>query len=171
MPLLTARLVDRFLDWMVEQGAIARNPFAELRKEYGLRKTRPIVRALLSADPDRALESLRSLPPFGSFLGPVMHEHVVLMQAMGYRYDNQKERLLQLDRFLQTRADLSGQPLTVMIREWTGTNLAPNHVLDCHLAGRALSIALSRVDPTVQIIPWDRRGCEPISWNKAQLLR
>ncbi len=28
-----ARLVDRYLDWTVEQGALASNPFAELRTE------------------------------------------------------------------------------------------------------------------------------------------
>jgi integrase/recombinase XerD len=152
-----ARIVDRFLDWMVDHGAMAHNPFAELRKEYGQRTTKPIVRALLSADPERALQSLRPLPPFGSFLGFVMQEHVALMQAMGYRYDNQKERLLLLDRFLQRRPDLSGQPLTVLIREWTSMGSTPQHALDCHLAGRALSTALSRVEPTTAIIPWDRR--------------
>jgi hypothetical protein len=32
------------------------------------------------------------------------------MQAMGYRYNTQAERLLRLDRFLQGRPDLSGHP-------------------------------------------------------------
>jgi integrase len=152
-----ARLVDRFLDWKVNQDARAMNPFADLRGEYGQRATKPIAQALLSPDAERALEALRPAPRFGSFLGPVMRDHVALMQAMGYRYGAQEVRLLQLDRFLQTRADLSGQPLTALIREWTNTNSAPNHVLDCHLAGRALSTALSRIDPTVEIIPWDKR--------------
>ncbi len=152
-----ARLVDRFLDWKVNQDAVATNPFADLRREYGQRATKPIVQALLSPDFERALEALRPAPRFGSFLGPVMREHVALMQAMGYRYNNQKERLLQLDRFLQKRADLSGQPLTVLIRDWTNTNSTPNHVLECHLAGRTLSMALSRIDPAVRTIPWDKR--------------
>jgi integrase len=86
-----------------------------------------------------------------------MRDHVLLMQSMGYRYNNQEERLLRLDRFLQVRTDLSGQPLTVLIREWTNTGSTPQHVLECHLAGRTLSMALARLDPTVKTIPWDNR--------------
>jgi hypothetical protein len=96
-----------------------------------------------------------------------MREHVVLMQTMGYRYNNQKERLLQLDRFLQRRPDLSGQPLTALIREWTSTGSTAQHALDCHLAGRTLSTALSRADPTVEVIPWDKR----LSQQARQLYR
>ena len=152
-----ACVVDRYLDWMVNQDVLANNPFADLRREFGQRATRPIAQALLSLDFERALEALRPVPRFGSFLGPVMRDHVVLMQAMGYRYNNQEIRLLQLDKFLQSRADLSGQPLTVLIREWTSTGSTPHHVLDCHLVGRTLSKALARIDPTVKIIPWDQQ--------------
>ena len=98
---------------MVDQGTLANNPFADLRRKYGQRATRPIVQALLSPAFEKALESLRPVPRFGSFLGPVMRDHVALMQAMGYRYNNPEIRLLQLDKFLQSRADLSGQPLNV----------------------------------------------------------
>jgi len=114
-----ARLVDRFLDWRVNNGTLANNPFADLRMEYGQRTTTPVVRALLNPNSEAALEALRPLPRFGSFLGPVMREHVVLMQAMGFRHNTQAERLLRLDRFLQGRQDLSGHPLTVLIRAWT----------------------------------------------------
>jgi integrase/recombinase XerD len=162
-----ARIVDRYLDWMVVQDALADNPFAHLRRKYGQRATRPIVQALLSPDFEMALEALRRPPRFGSFLGPVMRDHVVLMQAMGYRFHNQEVRLLQLDRFLQERADLSGQSVTVLIREWTNTGSTPQHVLDCHLAGRTLSLALSRIDPTVKPIAWDKR----ISQQAQQLYR
>ena len=152
-----ARVLDHYLDWMVGQNLLARNPLAELRREYGKWATRPIVKALLRPDFEAALEALRPLPRFGSTLGPVMRDHVLLMQSMGYRYNNQEERLLRLDRFLQVRADLSGQPLTVLIREWTNTGSTPQHVLECHLAGRTLSMALARLDPTVKTIPWDNR--------------
>jgi integrase/recombinase XerD len=140
---------------------------AELRREYGQRATRPVVKALLRPDFEAALEALRPLPRFGSILGPVMRDHVLLMQAMGYRYNNPKERLLRLDRFLQVRTDLSGQPLTVLIREWTNTGSTPQHVLECHLAGRTLSMALARLDPTVKTISWDKR----ISQQARQLYR
>jgi integrase/recombinase XerD len=162
-----ARVLDHYLDWMVCQNLLAKNPLAELRTEYGQRATRPVVKALLRPDFEVALEALRPLPRFGSILGPVMRDHVLLMQAMGYRYDNPKERLLRLDRFLQVRTDLSGQPLTVLIREWTNTSSTPQHVLDCHLAGRTLSLALARLDPTVKTIPWDKR----ISQQARQLYR
>jgi integrase len=152
---------------MVGQNLLANNPFAELRGRYGQRATRPVVKALLRPDFEAALEALRPLPRFGSILGPVMRDHVLLMQAMGYRYNNQEERLLRLDRFLQVRTDLSGQPLTVLIREWTNTGSTPQHVLECHLAGRTLSVALARLDPTVKTIPWDKR----ISQQARQLYR
>jgi integrase/recombinase XerD len=152
-----ARLVDRFLDWRVSNGTLASNPFADLRMEYGQRTTTPVVRALVNVNSAAALEALRPLPRFGSFLGPVMREHVGLMHAMGYRYNTPAGRLLRLDRFLQGRPDLSGHPLTVLIREWTNTRSTPQHALDCHQTGRLLSIVLSRIDPTVEKIPSDKR--------------
>jgi integrase/recombinase XerD len=152
-----ACLVDRFLDWRVNHGALSNNPFAVLRKKYGQRMTTPIVRALLRPDFTAALEALRPLPRFGSFLGPAMRQHVGLMQAMGHRYNTQMERLLRLDRFLQGRPDLSGQPLTVVIRAWTDTRPTPQHALDCHQTGRLLAKALSRIGAAVETIPPDKR--------------
>jgi integrase/recombinase XerD len=152
-----ACLVDRFLDWMVAKGALTSNPFAELRKKYGQRTTKPVVQALLSPDFEAALDVLRPVPRFGGFLGPVMREHVALMQALGYRYKTEEERLLRLDRFLQRRPDLSGHPLKALIREWANTRPTPQQALECHETGRLLSRALSRVDPTVETIVWDKR--------------
>jgi hypothetical protein len=54
-----ARMVDCFLDWMVNHDALSNNPFADLRKEYGQRRTAPVVRALLAPDCRAALEALR----------------------------------------------------------------------------------------------------------------
>jgi site-specific recombinase XerD len=152
-----ARLIDRFLDWMVNRGTILNNPFADLRRKYGQRTTKPIVLALLNQDFEAALEVLRPVPRFGSVLGPVMREYVALMQAMGYCYNTEEQRLLLLDRFLQGRPDLVGQPLPLLIREWSSAGTTPQHALVCHLTGRLLSRALSRVDPTMEKIPWDKR--------------
>ena len=152
-----ARLIDRFLDWMVDRGALADNPFATLRREYGQRTTKPIAQALLDPGFEVALEALRPTPRFGSFLGPVMRDYVALMQAMGYCYNTEEKRLLLLDRFLQGRPDLSGQPLPMLIREWTNTGSTPQHALVCHVTGRLLSRAMSRVDPTTERLPWDQR--------------
>jgi integrase len=124
--------------------------------EYGQRTTTPVVRALLNPNAEAALEALRPLPRFGSFLGRVMREHVVLLQTMGYRYNTQAERLLRLDRFLQGRPD-SGDPLTALIREWTNAGSTPQHALDCHQTGRLLSRVLSRIDPSVEKLPSDKR--------------
>jgi len=75
-----ARVLDHYLGWMVGQNVLAKNPLAELRKEYGQWATRPVVRAPLRPDFEAALEALRPIPHFGSILGPVMRDHVLLMQ-------------------------------------------------------------------------------------------
>jgi len=152
-----ARLVDRFLDWKVSKGALRSNPLAELRTECGQRATTPVVRALLNADFRSALDAIRPAPRFGSFLGPAMREHVDLMKAVGYRYNVHEERMLRLDRFLQGRPDLSGQPLTVVIREWTNAGSTAQHAYECHATARSPSKALSRIDPAVEDIAWDSR--------------
>ena len=152
-----ARLVARFLDWAEKRGALDHNPFTDLRSEYGQRSTTPIVRALLNPNSGTALDALRPVPRFVSFLGPVMLEHITLMKAMGCRYDKPERNMLRLDRFLQTRPDLSGQPLTVVIREWTNSGSTAQHAYECHETGRALSRALSRIDPTVETIRSDKR--------------
>jgi integrase/recombinase XerD len=150
-------LVNRFLDWMVKRGLLDSNPFADLRKGYGQRSTTAYVRALLNPDPDAALNALRAVPRFGSFLGPAMLEHITLMKALGYRYNKAERNMLRLDRFLQSRPDLARQPLTVVIREWTYARSTPQHAYQCHETGRTLSRALKRIDPTAELIPWDKR--------------
>ena len=152
-----ARLVNRFLDWMVAIGSLPSHPLAELRKQYGQRNIAPIVRALLRDDSGAALEALRPLPRFASFLGAAMHDHVVLMKSVGYRYGEYEKRLLRLDRFLQGRPDLSGQPLNILVREWTGVDASPQHVMECHEIGIVLSKALRRTDPTIEAIRFDPR--------------
>ena len=53
-----ARMADRLLEWMKTNGHVPRNPLQELRCEYG-KRLGPIVRALLSDNPDSGLEKLR----------------------------------------------------------------------------------------------------------------
>ena len=76
-----ARIVDRFLDHLVELELIASNPIAVLRAEYNVKQSRPIWRALASRMPDQALAALRRPKPFGSVLGEIMREHVALMRS------------------------------------------------------------------------------------------
>lgn len=152
-----AGLVDRFLDWMVITRASPANPLAEARKQYHQRNTRPIARALLSPDSAGALEALRPLPRFGSFLGLAMSDYVALMKSMGFRYKTEEQSLLRFDRFLQARPDLSDQPLKVLVREWTNAGSAASHALECQRVGRLLSTALRRIDPSIEPFPRDRR--------------
>lgn len=152
-----ARIVDRFLDWKVNQGALLKNPIGELRKEFAKQTTAPIVRALLRPDFETALEELRPVPRFGSFLGSMMREHLELKKSMGYRYNVHEQWMLHFDRFLQRRSDLSSQPLTVLIQEWTNAGSNAQHALDCHRTGRLLSKALCRMDPTIKTIRWNPR--------------
>lgn len=152
-----ARLVDRFLDWMVATGSLPSNPIAVLRKQHAQRTTAPIVRALLNPDSAGAFEALKRPPRFGSFLGVVMLDHVTFMKSIGYRYNWYEARLLRFDRFLQSRPDLAGQPLNGLVQAWTSSGSGAQHALDCHQAGRALSLAFRRIDPTIKPIVFDRR--------------
>jgi integrase len=150
-----ARLVDRFLDWMKAGGRLANNPLQELRSQYGQRTTTPIIRALLSSDSAEALEQLRQLPPFGSFLGSRMHEHVALMRSMGHRYDVYANRLRRFDKFLQGRPDLVAEPLPVLIEAWRRAGDGLQHALESQQCGRLLSKAWRRADPTLAVMPTD----------------
>ena len=110
-------MVNRFLDWLKTNRRIPSNAFDELRCHYGGRLA-PIVRALLSDEPQPKLEELRPLPVFASAIGPMMSQHVDLMRSLGYRYDHTEGMLRRFDRFLQGRPDLIGKPLPQLIDAW-----------------------------------------------------
>jgi len=152
-----ARLVDRFLDWLVEGTHIAENPLGKLRAEYRQHSTAPIVRALADPDPVAALEKLRTLPPFGSHLGPAMRAHISVMRTAGFRYADYENRFLGLDRFLQQQPDAAEQPLTVLVQRWAQDASR----LELHLArvqvGRVVARALQREDPSVIMPRLDRQ--------------
>ena len=57
------------------------NPLAKLRAEYRQHSTAPIVRALADPNPVAVLEKLRTLPPFGSHLGPAMRAYISVMRT------------------------------------------------------------------------------------------
>jgi integrase/recombinase XerD len=147
-----ARLVDRYLGWMEKSGAGQINPFSELRHKYGKRTT-PIVRALLSKDVNAALERLRPLPRFGSFLGKVMEEHVAHMRSIGYRYDTNECKLRRFDRFLQQNTQLSGAPLYRLVEAWCDSNPSAQHFLEAQQVARVVSKAMHRHDANVTLLP------------------
>lgn len=151
-----ARLVERFLEWTQAKGVISTNPFAELHRYYGPR-TRPIVRALVSENVDVALEKLRPLPRFGSFLGTLMAAHVTHMRSLGYRYNVNERMLLRFDRFLQSRVELASEPLNRLIEIWSESPPTPNHLCEAQKVARLISKAMHRLDPTVAILPIDAK--------------
>jgi integrase/recombinase XerD len=150
------RIVDRFLDWLALSQQLPGHPLAVLRETYGRHNRGAMVRALLSAEPQQALEQLRPWPRFASHLGPAMQVHLTRMRTLGYRYEREEYHLLRFDRYLQTRTDASAQPLDVLVGEWAA--LAANPILTQQRLGmgRALARSLHRTDATVADIPLDR---------------
>lgn len=147
-------LIARYLDWRTGAGADHGNPMAELRRQYGLALS-PIIRALLEDDYLAALERLRPLPDFGSFLGEQMREHVVRMQSLGYRYETRARHLRRFDRFLQCHPDLVGQPLSALLEAWRDSNPGARHQLCVQQCGRSLSQALHRLDAATTVLSLD----------------
>ena len=143
-----AQNVDRFLDWLVVNNLLAANPWGELCGQYGQR-TAPIVRAVLSPDPARALEALRPLPRFGSHLGEAMLQHIQRMRSLGFRYEREASRLLGFDRYLQQYPGASLQPLSLLIREYTALASTPEARLERLQSGRTLARGLQRLDPAI----------------------
>lgn len=141
--------VNRLLDFLVSEGALATHPFADLVSRYGEPKLGRIIPALLADHPRSALEGLRPLRRFGSFLGPLMQEHIELRRSLGYRYTTQAARFAAFDRFLQRRPDLTERPLPVLSREYEATADTIEQRWSIQQAVRDLSRAWCRVDPTV----------------------
>jgi site-specific recombinase XerD len=112
-----ALFVKRFLDWLVERGAVAENPFAELRERYNCRSTSAVVRALLDPKPAEALEALRPQPRYASHLGAHIRGHVERMRTLGFRYRND-DWFVRFDRYLQEYPDAANQPFEKLAREY-----------------------------------------------------
>ena len=160
-----AQMVNRFLDWLKTNRRIPSNAFDELRCHYGGRLA-PIVRALLSDEPQPKLEQLRSLPVFGSAIGPMMSQHVDLMRSLGYRYDHTEGMLRRFDRFLQGRPDLIGKPLPQLIDAWRQADTGLHRAHEAQQCGRILSKAQARLDPTAAIMATD-----PQLWRQIRASR
>ena len=153
-----ATVVDRFLDFLVEEGSIPANPLAELRARYGQRTTPPVARALLAPDPAQALGALRPPPPrFASFLGGMMRDRIELMRALGYCYETQTRRLLRFDRFLQDHPELADERLPALLQQWSAQCQTLQQTWECQRAGRDLAEAWRRLDPRIELPPSDPR--------------
>jgi integrase len=144
-----ARIVDRFLDHLVELNLITSNPIAVLRLELSVKQSRPIWQALASRKPDQALVALRRPKPFGSVLGETMREHVERMRKRGYRYTTQAAWFLRFDRFLQANPELSKEPVATMLEHWSAAKPTRHHAAECEKLKHALTNALRHRDPSV----------------------
>jgi integrase len=143
------RVLDRFLDHLLETGAIDRNPVAYLRETCNIKQCKPVWRALASRDPAQALAKLRQPKPFGSALGSIMAEHVALMRNRGYKYASQPVWLLRFDRFLQSKPALQNEPIGVMLEHWAAAKTTRNHAAECERLKRILAKILRHRDPSI----------------------
>ena len=163
-----ARIVNRFLDFLVGEALIVSNPIADLRAEYHAKSDKAIVRSLLAPDPDQALEALRQFPPFGSVLGDLMRNHIALMQARGYRYQTQARWFWRFDRFLQAHPELAGEPVSIMLQHWAATRSTTNHAAECEKLARALAKAQHHLDPSTKPRRPDPRPAQQVArhWRR-----
>ncbi len=143
------RIIDRFLEHLLETGAIGHNPVEALRKTCHIKRCMPVWRALASSDPEQALAELHQPRPFGSVLGNIMAEHVALMRRRGYKYTSQPMLLLRFDRFLQLHPGPETEPLSVMIDRWAATNVTRHHAEECEKLKRVFAKVLHHRDPSM----------------------
>lgn len=155
MVIARAQIADSFLDWLVAHRHLDANPFAELRDRCEPRGTRSIVPALLSSDPEAALERLRRPPRFGSCYGPVLRECVARMRTLGYKCE--EGRFLRFDRFVQQRPGTEVESLPSLIRAYVTEGASPSRQIERLKVGRILTRELQRTDPSVPDPPgYDR---------------
>ncbi|SFB56834.1 Phage integrase family protein [Rhizobium sp. NFR07] len=143
------RIIDRFLDHLVETGAIERNPVTVLRGACHIKQCMPVWRALDSRDPDNALTELYQPQPFASVLGEMMSGHITLMRNRGYKYITQAVWLSRFDRFLQLNPALQEQPLEVMLNHWARAKTTRDHPNECEKLKRVLAKILRHRDPSI----------------------
>lgn len=165
------RIVDRFLDGLVEIGAIQRNPVTALRDACNIKQCMPIWRALASQDPEQALAELRQPRPFGSVLGEMMAEHIALMRRRGYKYTSQPQLLLRFDRFLQLHPGPEAEPLSAMIDRWAAKHVTRHHAEECEQLKRVFAKILQHRDPAMPVRRGDPRPRKAAArqWRKPHI--
>ena len=173
-----AQLVTRFLDWLVKQRTLESNPFRELRQKYCSREsTAAVVRALVSENPQPALGALRTLPAYGSHLGPAIQSHVERMRQLGCRYT--EDRFLRFDRFLQQREGAATCPVHRLVQEYAETARTASGHLERLKVGRLVLDSLRRQGEAVQMPKCDRlivaatlrERCKPYIFSPEEIQR
>ncbi len=163
-----ARIITRFLDVLVDDGRLEGNPVSDLRNALNAYSDTSIIRALMSPDPDRALEDLRRPQPYGSSWGNLMRTHVHRMQRMGYRYETQDVICRRFDRFVQERPDLDGRPLETLLAQYRQIKTNPNHPAECEKLARVVNKALCHDDPSRPVRPLDKGPAKQVerTWRR-----
>jgi integrase len=171
-----AQWVDRYLSWLAAHEFIAVNPFGELRKNLGCRRTAPLARALLSEKAADELQALRALQPYGSHLGLLMRDHIARMRTLGYRYSHEC-CYRQFDRFLQRRPDAEKETLATLIREYAVQTRSAHAKLKRFQLGRILATAMNRAGQNTELPKVDRvlvhekknKQCRPYIYSPEQI--
>jgi len=133
----------RFLLWLEQRGAVARNPIAELLNRYNCRSTSAIVRALLDPDSAKALEALRRHPRYASHLGPYIRGHVERMRCLGYAFRNE-DKFIRFDRYLQEYPDAAKQPFGNLARDYIAAASSSQEKMQRLSVARVVAGALQR---------------------------
>lgn len=162
-----AVFVKRFLDWLVDRGIVAENPFTQLREHYNCRSTAAIARALLHPEPDKALEALRPQPRYASHLGPLIRAHVERMRSLGYRYRNE-DWFVRFDRYLQQRPDAEGDAFATVARDYVAAALSPAAKLHRLRVTRVVAGALQRAGVAVAKPAADRLLLQDVARQRAR---
>jgi integrase/recombinase XerD len=165
------RIIDRFLDHLMQTRAIDQSPIVALREACNIKQCKPIWRALASDTPDRALAELRQPRPFGSVLGDIMVEHVELMRNRGYKYITQPVWLMRFDRFLQLNPVLQDEPVEVMLERWATAKTTRNHAAECEKLKRVLAKILRHRNPSIPPRRPDSRPEKEVAkqWRKPHI--
>lgn len=148
------QFIKGFLDWLVQQSVLPSHPLDDLQRKYQCRSIRAIAGALISSDPDQALQALRPLPRYGSHLGSVMREHIQRMRTLGCRYGHENV-FLRFDRFLQQRPDADRESVGTLIYEYVAGARSINARLRRLILGRIIARALNRQGASVAMPPID----------------
>jgi site-specific recombinase XerD len=148
------QFIKGFLDWLVQQNVVLSHPLDDLQRKYQCRSIQVIANALISSDPDQALQALRPLPRYGSHLGCIMREHIQRMRTLGCRYEHEHV-FLRFDRFLQQRPDADHESVGTLIQEYVAGARSINARLRRLILGRIIAQALNRQGTSVAVLPID----------------
>jgi integrase/recombinase XerD len=96
---LAAGTLSGFLDFLVQQGRLAANPFRDLRVRYGRRPRGPMLAAMLGTIP-LLIEPIATESCFISSFAAQLEAFVSLKRAMGLRYEAAVRDLQRFDRFV-----------------------------------------------------------------------